>query len=138
MVSAMADFQKVLHGKRATTRVPELPRKIKIYFLPSDHATTKSRSCVAETLDKLVHVCKTGCQWAAIEGHDGVSYKTVYHWFRLWSKARVFENAFYNLATLYRQASQRPLVADSHTERLKSPKTPRDALSTTPGYKPRS
>ena len=26
----------------------------------------------------------------------------------------------------------------SYTERLKSPKTPQDALSTTPGYKPRS
>jgi len=79
-----------------------------VYAIPRTSRRGRPRVLsVAETLDKIVYVCKTGCQWAAIEGHDGVSYKTVYHWFRIWSKARVFENAFYNLA------SQRPLVADT-------------------------
>ena len=85
-----------------------------VYAIPRTSRRGRPRVLsVAETLDKIVYVCKTGCQWAAIEGHDGVSYKTVYHWFRIWSKARVFEHAFYNLATVYRQASQRPLVADT-------------------------
>ena len=76
-----------------------------VYAIPRTSRRGRPRVLsVAETLDKIVYICKTGCQWAAIEGHDGVSYKTVYHWFRLWSKARVFENAFYNLATLFRRS----------------------------------
>jgi hypothetical protein len=37
---------------------------------------------------------------------DGVSCKIVYHWFRKWSKARVFEHAFYNLVQAYSNVSK--------------------------------
>jgi len=68
---------------------------------------------IAETLQKIFYVCKTGCQWRAIEGMDGVSCKTVYYWFRKWSKARVFEHAFYNLVHAYGNVTFNPLVCDT-------------------------
>ena len=64
---------------------------------------------IAETLQKIFYVCRTGCQWRAIEGMDGVSCKTVYHWFRKWSKARVFEHAFYNLVQAYINVTFNPI-----------------------------
>jgi transposase len=48
-------------------------------------------------LDRIFYVCKTGCQWNQLEVVQG-SWKTVFHYFNLWSKMRLFENAFYNLA----------------------------------------
>ena len=84
------------------------------------HKTTSSslrgrprKLSIAETLQKIFYVCKTGCQWRAIEGMDGVSCKTVYHWFRKWSKARVFEHAFYNLVNAYGNVTFNPLVCDT-------------------------
>jgi putative transposase len=84
------------------------------------HETTSSslrgrprKLSIAETLQKIFYVCKIGCQWRAIEGMDGVSCKTVYHWFRKWSKARVFEHAFYNLVHAYGNVTFNPLVCDT-------------------------
>ncbi len=52
----------------------------------------------------LFYVCRTGgaagagraapCQWSQLHVQDS-SYKTVFHHFNLWSKARIFENVFY-------------------------------------------
>ena len=80
------------------------------------HSSSRGRPhklSIAETLKKIFFVCKTGCQWRAIEGMDGVSCKTVYHWFRTWSKARVFEHEFYNLVKAYSEAIFKPLVCDT-------------------------
>jgi len=84
------------------------------------YATRKSTSrgrprtlSIAEALQKIFYVCKTGCQWRAIEGMDGVSCKTVYHWFRVWSKARIFEHAFYSLVQAYSKALFNPLICDT-------------------------
>ncbi len=49
---------------------------------------------VAYILDRIFYVCRTGCQWSQLHVHNS-SYKTVFHYFNLWSKARIFENMFY-------------------------------------------
>ena len=46
-------------------------------------------------LDRVLYLCRTGCQWAHLPLPDFVSYKTIYHRFRIWAKHRVFEDAFY-------------------------------------------
>ncbi len=51
----------------------------------------------AYVLDRIFYVCKTGCQWNQLEVVQG-SWKTVFHYFNLWSKLRLFENAFYNMS----------------------------------------
>lgn len=50
----------------------------------------------------------------------GVSYKTAYHRFNLWSKHRLFEHAFYELAAEYRRNhSNLPLLVDtSHVKNV--------------------
>ncbi len=49
---------------------------------------------VTYMLDRIFYVCRTGCQWSQLHVQDS-SYKTVFHHFNLWSKARIFENVFY-------------------------------------------
>ena len=49
---------------------------------------------LAYILDRIFYVCKTGCQWSQLDVSES-SYKTVYHYFNLWSKAHIFENVFY-------------------------------------------
>ena len=49
---------------------------------------------IAYILNRIFYVCKTGCQWSQLEV-PGSSFKTIYHHFNIWSKAHVFENAFY-------------------------------------------
>ena len=43
----------------------------------------------------------------------GASYKTVYHYFALWSKARLFENASYTMAEMIASTGQGSLVLDT-------------------------
>ena len=50
---------------------------------------------VAYILDRIFYVCRTGCQWSELQVVNS-SYKTVFHYFNLWSKARIFENVFYD------------------------------------------
>jgi len=67
-----------------------------------------------EVVDAILFACKTGCQWLALTFICGVSYKTIYHRFGVWSKARVFEHAFYELAAAYRlQHLNDALIADT-------------------------
>jgi transposase len=50
----------------------------------------------AYALHLILFVCRSGSQWSALDALQlGFSYKTVYHRFALWSKARIFEGAFY-------------------------------------------
>jgi len=60
-----------------------------------------------------MYICRAGCPWSMLPCPHDVSYKTVYHRFHIWSRMRIFERAFYNLATQYRQHTQRPLIVDS-------------------------
>ena len=66
----------------------------------------------AQTLDRILYVCRTGCHWSQLPVQEA-SYKTVYHYFSLWSKARLFENAFYTLANAVSSTGQGALVLDT-------------------------
>ena len=44
---------------------------------------------------------------------QNASYKTVYHYFALWSKARLFEDVFYACATLASRTDGGPLIIDT-------------------------
>lgn len=66
----------------------------------------------AQVLDRILYICRTGCQWSQLPV-EGVSYKTVYHYFALWSKARLFENVFYTLANAVSSTGQGTLVLDT-------------------------
>ena len=65
----------------------------------------------AMLLDRIFHVCRTGCPWRDLEV-QGASPKTVYHHFNCWSKLRVFERAFANLRNTYLQLPRVALLAD--------------------------
>ena len=52
---------------------------------------------IAFVLDRIFFVCRTGCQWNQVPTEQ-CSYKTIFHYFSKWSKARLFENVFYDFA----------------------------------------
>lgn len=66
----------------------------------------------AQVLDRILYVCRTGCQWSQLPV-EGASYKTVYHYFALWSKARLFENVFYAFANIASSTGRGALVLDT-------------------------
>ena len=72
----------------------------------------KRKMNTAQVLDRILYVCKTGCQWSQLPV-EGASYKTVYHYFSLWSKARLFENVFYTLANAASSTGRGALVLDT-------------------------
>lgn len=93
----------------------------------ADEASRKSPSrgrprllTTSQALEVCFFICRTGCQWSAVDGMFGVSYKTAYHRFNLWSKHRLFEHAFYELAAEYRRNhSNLPLLVDtSHVKNV--------------------
>ena len=74
----------------------------------------KRKLTTAEILDRILYVCKTRCQWSQLPVQNA-SYKTVYHYFALWSKARLFENVFYADARLVasRRDEEGSLIIDT-------------------------
>ena len=82
-----------------------------------DKTSTRGRPRLMSTssmVDAILFVCRTGCQWSMLTEVYGISYKTIYHRFSIWSKARIFEHAFYNVARAYRvQNTSNPLIADT-------------------------
>jgi len=71
------------------------------------------RMSTLETIKLIMYMCRAGCPWSMLPCPHDVSYKTVYHRFNIWSRIRIFERAFYNLAIQYRQHSRHPLIIDS-------------------------
>jgi len=51
-------------------------------------------------LDRIYYLLTTGCQWSKLEVANG-SWKTVYHYWSLWSKANLFERAYHDLISFY-------------------------------------
>ena len=90
----------------------ELARLVLMSDVPKVRGRPRKVSTV-EVLQSIFYVCKTGCQWSAAKCPDGVSYKTIYHRFNVWSRRRVFEDCFYNLAKSYLRQRQLPLIADT-------------------------
>ena len=66
---------------------------------------------LAYILDRIFYVCRTGCQWSQLHVNNS-SFKTVFHYFNLWSKARIFENIFYDVVN-GRRAVSGSLVVDT-------------------------
>ena len=60
----------------------------------SSNMGRKRKLNTVQILDRIFFVCQTGCQWSCLPVKNA-SFKTVYHYFAIWSKARLFEDAFY-------------------------------------------
>ena len=71
------------------------------------------RMSTVDTIQLIMWMCRAGCPWSMLPCPHNVSYKTVYRRFNIWSRMRIFEHAFYNLAIQYRQHTQNPLIIDS-------------------------
>ena len=66
-------------------------------------------------MDRILHVCSTGCSWRDLEVQGG-SPKTVYHHFNRWSRQKVLDLEFYELAKQYSESQGQTrgnLVADT-------------------------
>ena len=61
------------------------------------------RLSTIDAIQLIMYMYRAGCPWSMLPCPYGVSYKTVYHRFNIWSRMRIFEHAFYNMATIYRQ-----------------------------------
>ena len=72
----------------------------------------KRKPTTADILDRIVFVCRTGCQWSHLPV-NGASYKTVYNYFAMWSKAKIFEDVFYSCASRASRNDEAPLVIDT-------------------------
>ena len=91
----------------------ELARCVLAADAPKTRGRPRRLSTI-QALDCILFVCRTGCQWSSLPCPPGVSHKTVYHRFSLWSRLRIFEHAFYSLSSAYRAAApHRPLIADT-------------------------
>ena len=53
-------------------------------------------------LDRILYVLVTGCQWSKLEVANG-SWKTIYHYFSVWSKASLFEKAYSDVLQVYQK-----------------------------------
>lgn len=51
-------------------------------------------------LDRVFFLLSSGCQWSRLPVLDG-SWKTVYHYFSLWSKNHLFQLAYHDLLRVY-------------------------------------
>lgn len=65
-------------------------------------------------LDRILHVLQSGCQWSKLHVENG-SWKTIYHYFSLWSKSNLFHHAYLDLLRVYRKVkgSSGVLIADT-------------------------
>ena len=69
-----------------------------------------------ETLDAVFYVCRTGCQWSALQETHWCSrcaWKTIYHRFRVWARLRIFDHVFHDLAKKTLAESSDTLVTDT-------------------------
>lgn len=51
-------------------------------------------------LDRILFVLSSGCQWSRLPVSSG-SWKTIYHYFSLWSKHHLFQHAYNDLLRVY-------------------------------------
>lgn len=73
----------------------------------------KRKLSIDYIVDRIFHVLRTGCQWRHLEV-DGGSWKTVYHYFSVWSKENLFEKSYEHLLNLYsRNGISKKLIVDT-------------------------
>lgn len=71
----------------------------------------KRKVSLAYILDRILYICRTGCQWVNLPVNT-ISFKTVFRYFTTWSRACLFEGAFYSqVESVERKSSL--LVADT-------------------------
>ena len=58
----------------------ELVRRVVAVDPPKNFGRPRSLT-ITQTLDKIMYICRTGCQWSQLPTEGMVSYKTVYHRF---------------------------------------------------------
>lgn len=68
----------------------------------------KKRLSTEYIVDRIMQVLVTGSQWSHLEVNGG-SWKTVYHYFSEWSRAKLFEKAYVHLLNVY--SKRRPSSA---------------------------
>ena len=90
----------------------ELLRRILSVDVPYSKGRPRKFTPV-QTLERILFICRTGCQWSQLPLPSSISYKTVHRRFICWSKKRVFEDAFKNLSTTYLQNNVHGLVVDA-------------------------
>ena len=69
-----------------------------------------------ETLDAVFYLCRTGCQWSALQETFWCSrcaWKTIYHRFRIWARLRIFDHVFHDLAKKTLAESSDMMVTDT-------------------------
>lgn len=99
-------------GLLTTDARNEILRRVLTVDVISHRGRPRSLSTI-ETLERILYVCRTGCQWSQLPLPGCVSYKTVHRRFMEWSRKRVFEDSFKNLSATYVQRQQMHLVVDS-------------------------
>ena len=52
-------------------------------------------------LDRILFLLCTGCQWSKLPVQNNGSWKTIYHYFSLWSKHHLFQHAYQDLLRVY-------------------------------------
>lgn len=69
--------------------------------VPCDRIIGRPRSVpFSYILDRVLYILSTGCQWSALPV-SGCSWKTIYHYFSLWSKNHLFQHAYHDLVRVY-------------------------------------
>ena len=80
-----------------------IARNILLHHLQPNYVSRVGRPRLLELdyiIDRIGYVLRTGCQWSNLPVHDA-SWKTIYHYFSLWSKKHVFERAFLDILRFY-------------------------------------
>jgi len=70
-------------------------------------------------LDRILFVLSTGCQWSKLPLTHG-SWKTIYHYFSLWSKNYIFYNAYNDLIRVYLKIKPRSNIKIVDTSFVKN------------------
>jgi len=71
-------------------------------------------------LEKILYLLSTGCQWSRLPVEGG-SWKTIYHYFSLWSKNHLFQHAYHDLVRVYmkiRPRSSRRIIDTSFVKNV--------------------
>ena len=58
-------------------------------------------------LDRILFVLSSGCSWSLLPLSPSGSWKTIYHYFSLWSKHGLFHHAYDDLLRVYRKIRPR-------------------------------
>jgi transposase len=91
-----AIFRKVVNFEEARSKCPQ---------------GRKRKASLAYLLDRILYICRTGCQWINLPV-ETVSPKTVFRHFTVWSRACIFEGAFYDEVRI-KTVRSKILVADT-------------------------